>query len=93
MATHTVTAVQAHEIGRLIGIDWTSSLFDTEQFPRGLQVEFEHGLHDPQTNVTNDDPNLTGKIAWAHLKEFPDYYDRLEQMEAQARMDWDARTT
>ncbi len=37
--------------------------------------------------------SLTGKIAWAHLKEFPDYYDRLDAMEAQAHKDWDAKTT
>ena len=50
----------------------------------GLRVELEHGSHDPQTNVTNDDPLLTGKIALAHLKEFGDYYTRLTRMEAEA---------
>jgi hypothetical protein len=49
-----------------------------------MEVELEHGSHDPQTNVTNDDPLMTGKIAWAHLKEMPDYYDRLDAMEAEA---------
>ena len=43
-----------------------------------------HGSHDPQTNVTGDDPILTGKIALAHMKEFPDYYERLERMEQEA---------
>ncbi len=38
----------------------------------GMDVEFEHGSHDPQTDVTGDDPILTGKIALAHMKEFPD---------------------
>lgn len=91
MATQTVTSAQAETIGREIGIDWASSPFDVEQFRAGLEIEFEHGSHDPETNVTNDDPILTGKIAWAHLKEFPDYYDRLHAMEAQAHKDWDAR--
>jgi hypothetical protein len=53
-----------------------------------MDVELEHGLHDPRTNVTNDDPRVTGKIALAHLHEFPDYYTRLEQMEAEANQDW-----
>jgi hypothetical protein len=93
MATHAVTAEQARAIGRSIGIDWDTSPFDVEQFRSGMEVEFEHGSHDPQTNVTNDDPILTGKIAWAHLKEFPDYYARLEKMEAQAHHYWDAKST
>lgn len=93
MATRTLTAEEAETIGREIGIDWASSPFDVEQFRSGLDIEFEHGSHDPETNVTNDDPTLTGKIAWAHLKEFPDYYDRLDAMEAQAHKDWDAKTT
>ena len=50
-----------------------------------MDVELEHGLHDPLTNVTDDDPVVTGKIALAHLNEFPDYYTRLEQMEEQAK--------
>jgi hypothetical protein len=49
-----------------------------------MEVELEHGTHDPRTNVTHDDPPMTGKIAWAHLLELPDYYDRLEVMEAAA---------
>jgi hypothetical protein len=48
-----------------------------EEFTKGINVEFEHGKRFPETNVTNDDKILTGKIAWAHLKEFPDYYSRL----------------
>lgn len=81
---------EARRIGDEIGVDW--SRFDVEQFRAGLDVEFEHGSHDPQTNVTGDDPILTGKIALAHMKEFPDYYERLERMEQQAKQDWAART-
>ena len=44
-------------------------------------MELEHGLVDPHTNVTNDDPIMTGKIALAHLNEFLDYYTRLIEME------------
>jgi hypothetical protein len=79
---------EAREIGVRIGIDWTSSRFDVEQFRMGLGVELEHGRHDPATNVTDDDELTTGKIAWAHLNEFPDYYTRLAKMEAEAEQYW-----
>ena len=45
------------------------------------------GLTIRATNVTGDDPITTGKIALAHLNEFPDYYTRLEAMEGQAKRD------
>jgi hypothetical protein len=67
-----------------IGLNLAESPFDIDQFRRGMEVELEHGARDPVTNVTNDDPMITGKIAWAHLREFPDYYDRLAVMEAEA---------
>lgn len=76
------TAHQAREIGTRLGIDWAE--VDLEQFRRGLEVELEHGTRDPQTDVTGDDLDLTGKIAWAHLKEMRDYYTRLDRMEAEA---------
>jgi hypothetical protein len=78
---------EARQIGEAIGIDWGTAPFDVEQFRRGVDVELEHGLRDPITNVTDDDPLVTGKIALAHLNEFPDYYTRLDQMEEQARHD------
>jgi len=80
------SAEEAKRIGDALGITWQQ--FDVEQFRMGMDVELEHGLHDPETNVTGDDPLLSGKIAWAHLKEFPDYYTRLEQMEAEADAFW-----
>lgn len=82
--TPRFTKEQAREIGSSIGIDWASAPFDVEQFKSGLEVELEHGAHDPETDVTHDDPLLTGKIAWAHLKELPDYYTRLAIMEGEA---------
>jgi Protein of unknown function (DUF5661) len=78
---------EARAIGTQIGIDWATAPFDVEQFRSGLHVELEHGLREALTNVTDDDPLVTGKIALAHLHEFPDYYTRLEQMEAQAKRD------
>jgi hypothetical protein len=79
------SADDARRVGAEIGIDWDSAPFDVEQFRKGMDVELEHGLHDPATNVTGNDPVVTGKIALAHLKEFPDYYTRLERMEEQAK--------
>ena len=84
MANRTFTSEEARRIGEAIGIDWTSAPFDLDQFQAGLAVELEHGAHDPETNVTGDDELITGKIAWAHLKELPDYYTRLARMEAEA---------
>ena len=81
----TFSSDEARLVGEQIGIDWASSPFDVEQFRRGMDVELEHGFHDLLTNVTGDDPLVTGKIALAHLREFPDYYTRLEQMEEQAK--------
>jgi hypothetical protein len=73
---------EAKTIGIEIGIDWDK--YDLEQFRLGLSVELEHGSHDPETDVIGDDVNLAGKIAWAHLKELPDYYTRLIKMESEA---------
>jgi hypothetical protein len=73
------TEIQAKEIGNQLGIDWNT--IDLLQFTKGINVELEHGKMDPDTNVTNDDPILTGKIALAHLNELPDYYSRLEKIE------------
>jgi hypothetical protein len=78
----------AKAIGQKIGIDWSKSKFDINQFLIGINVELEHGMRDPDTNVTGDDPAMTGKIARAHLNEFPDYYDRLEKLEEEAKKAW-----
>jgi hypothetical protein len=81
----TFTTEEARRVGEEIGIDWGSAPFDVEQFRMGMDVELEHGLHDGATNVSDDDPVVTGKIALAHLNEFPDYYTRLERMEEEAK--------
>lgn len=82
MIKKNFTPEQAKDIGNKLGIKWDK--YDVEQFRMGLDIELEHGLVDPNTNVTNDDPILTGKIALAHLNEFPDYYTRLYKMEEEA---------
>jgi len=78
---------EAKKIGEQLGINW--SKFDVDQFKRGMDIELEHGMRDPKTNVSNDDPLTTGKIALAHLNEFPDYYDRLEKLEKEAEDFWE----
>ncbi|MBU4285189.1 hypothetical protein KKF60_01355 [Patescibacteria group bacterium] len=77
------TTEEAKRVGDGIGVDWDKC--DLEQFRMGLGVELEHGLCDAETNVTNDDELMTGKIALAHLKEIPDYYTRLDKMEKGAK--------
>jgi len=84
-----ISADEAKQLGASLGVSWKN--VDLEQFRRGLEVELEHGARDPETNVTNDDLTLTGKIAWAHLKEFPDYYTRLDKLEAEADAYWTSR--
>ena len=83
------TLDQAKTIGEQLGISWDK--FDPEQFRAGLGVELEHGTVNQTTNVTNDDPLTTGKIALAHLTEFPDYYTRLAKMEKEAESFWGSK--
>lgn len=85
----TFTLSQAKTIGEQLGIRWDK--FDPKQFRTGLGVELEHGTANQSANVTNDDPLMTGKIALAHLLEFPDYYTRLAKMEAEAKHFWSQR--
>jgi hypothetical protein len=80
----SVSIEQAEDVARTIGVDLSAEGIELDQFRRGLVVELEHGSRDPQTDVTHDDPVMTGKIALAHLREIPDYYTRLDAMEASA---------
>jgi len=73
---------EAKKVGETLGVNW--SKFNIEQFRMGMDVELEHGLRNPHTNVTNNDAIITGKIALAHLNKFPDYYTRLDKMEKEA---------
>ena len=86
MAKQHFTIEEAKRVGEALGVDW--SKFDVEQFRMGMDVELEHGLRSSHTNVTNDDPMITGEIALAHLNEFPDYYTRLAKMEKEAENYW-----
>jgi len=82
-AREKFTIEEAKIIADELGIDYVDGPFDLEQFRMGLDVELEHGTHDPKTDVTGDDPIITGKIALAHLRELPDYYTRLAVMEGE----------
>ena len=81
-----ITDDEARQVRVSLGID--DDKFDLEQFRLGLEVELEHGARNPLTDVTHDDLALTGKIAWAHLNEFPDYYTRLAKLEVEAEVFW-----
>lgn len=64
----------AFDVAELLDIKFDK--FPPEDLLRGLNIELEHGLINKSTNVTNDDLLLTAKIALAHLKEFPNYYNK-----------------
>ena len=90
MTKEKFTEQEAKEIGEQLGIKWDK--FDVDQFRKGMDVELEHGTVDSNTNVSNDDPLITGKIALAHLNEIRDYYDRLEEMEEAGEKFWENKT-
>jgi Mn-dependent DtxR family transcriptional regulator len=91
-ARKSFTAGEAERFGTEIGVDWATAPFDVEQFRMGMDVELEHGLRDVGTNVSDDDPHVTARIALAHLNEFPDYYTRLDRMEEEAKRHWSRQT-
>ena len=77
-------SAQAAAVADLLGVDLAAEGIRLEAFRHGMEVELEHGSCDPQTDVTHDDPILTGKIALAHLREQSDYYERLDEIERAA---------
>ena len=84
-----ISEEDAKKTGESLGLKWDK--FDVKQFTAGMNIELEHGTENALTNVSNDDLLITGKIALAHLNEFPDYYDRLEKMEKEAHAYWDSK--
>jgi hypothetical protein len=78
------TRAEALGVATELGMNFGALNYDLEQFRMGLDVELEHGLRSPRTDVSGDDPIITGKIALAHLTEYPDYYTRLAVMEREA---------
>ena len=77
----TISFDDARRAAEAIGLDFSREAFDLEALRRGMEVELEHGRRSPETNVTNDDPVMTARIALAHLREMPDYYEALATIE------------
>ena len=75
------TLLDAMMMGKRLGINWPKEKFTVGDLLVGMHYELEHGKVDPETNVTDDSPKATAKIAWAHLKERPDYYVQLMKMD------------
>jgi len=69
-------------------VDISDERYRLDDVRDGMNVELEHGTRYPDLDVTGDDPVITAKIALAHLREFPDYYQRLEVMEREADAAW-----
>ena len=64
----------AVDIANKLGV--TFNKFSINDFLTGINIELEHGTVNPFTNVTNDDLEMTAKIALAHLNEYPNYYNK-----------------
>ncbi len=75
------TIEEAEKAATDMGLDLERAAYGAEQLRMGMDVELEHGKRHAETNITNDHPVKTAQIAWAHLMELPDYYDRLARME------------
>lgn len=61
-------------IGKKLNIPFNK--FTPFDLLEGMNIELEHGIVNPQTNVTNNNMITTAKIALAHLNEFPNYYNK-----------------
>ena len=85
------TREEALAVATELGFDFETVKYDLEQYRMGLDVELEHGPRSPKTDVSGDDSIITGKIALAHLNEFPDYYTRLAVLEQEAADHWRTR--
>ena len=62
------------QVARELNIDFTK--FSLQDFITGINIELEHGLINPLTNITNNNLLMTAKIALAHLNEYPNYYNQ-----------------
>jgi hypothetical protein len=75
-AMNNFTLSEAMDIAKRLGVDFDKVKFTPEEYLEGINIELEHGIVDPDTNVTNNDPLVTGKIALAHLSEVSTYYNK-----------------
>jgi len=76
------TLPEALDIAKKLGVDFDKVGFTPEEYLEGINIELEHGTVDPNTDVTGDDPLMTGKIALAHLNEVSTYYNQDIGLEA-----------
>ena len=81
-----IDLAESRRIGDRLGIDWRQ--FAIQQFQQALNVEHGRVAREPELDSINDDVLLSGKIALAHLIEFPEYYARLAVMNKEADEYW-----
>jgi Protein of unknown function (DUF5661) len=91
MAKKSFTPMEALAVATELSLNFGALNYDLEQFRMGLDVELEHGLRTPKTDISGDDSIITGKIALVHLTEYPDYYTRLAAMEREAAAHFGAK--
>lgn len=89
MAKHKISKLLSSKLAKLFKLNL--DIINIDDWTYGLNVELEHGTVGKITNVTNDNPIKTAKIALAHLEEDPKYYQRLKKMEASAEKYWSQR--
>jgi hypothetical protein len=87
MVKKNITLSEAEQLSKKFSINHNVVPFD--QWVFGLNIELEHGTVNKLTDVTHDDLIKTAKITMAHLMEFPNYYEELEQMEAKLEKQWE----
>ena len=80
-------------MGKKLKINWKKEKFTIGDLLVGMHYELEHGKVDPETNVTDDNALKTAKIAWAHLKERPDYYVQLMKIDPPKKMEKESAST
>lgn len=81
-----VTDTEVKRVASFLNLDLRKLSLKT--LKKGIKVELEHGYKGSRTNVSCDDLVITAKIALAHIIEFPDYYERLEKLEKEAKKYW-----
>lgn len=74
------TKIEVKKVMNKLGVN--PKIITLNEFHNAMNIENEH------RNVTKGDPTITGEIVVAHLKEFPDYYIRLLEMENDAKKYW-----
>jgi len=84
------TEKDAKKLGKYFHINFKVVPF--KEWQHGFNVELEHGSKfGSLTNISNDNPKVTAKIAIAHLKEDPRYYYYLNKMESAREKYWNKK--